>query len=127
MLTVKSLILRPELITEGKRHPMFLNLIYRVVSNDKHTSRQKAFIKRLLAVSMTAKTPFQAGVLVLFGEFSSKYMGLIQIGKRTRWYLFERLPKSDDPVHVVSAGCPSYLESLSNVYQRAPIVILPIK
>ena len=51
---------------------MFLNLIYRVVSNDKHTSRQKAFIKRLLAVSMTAKTPFQAGVLVLFGKFSSK-------------------------------------------------------
>ena len=72
ILSLKSLILRPELILEGKRHPMFLNLIYRVVSNDKHTSRQKAFIKRLLAVSMTAKTPFQAGGLVLFGKRLSK-------------------------------------------------------
>lgn len=45
---------------------------------------------------MTAKTPFQAGVLVLFGEFSSKYI------KTYTLVLFERLPGSDEAVHVVS-------------------------
>ena len=66
--SVYSLLLRPETAVETKRHPMLLNLVYRTVSGDKNTSRQKSFIKRLLMVSISSKTPLQAAVLVLLGK-----------------------------------------------------------
>ena len=60
--------MRSEMPVETKRHSIMLNLIYRTMTGDKSVPRQKAFIKRLLSISLVSKAPLQAGALVLLGK-----------------------------------------------------------
>lgn len=63
-----KLLMRSEMPVETKRHSIMLNLIYRTMTGDKSVPRQKAFIKRLLSISLVSKAPLQAGALVLLGQ-----------------------------------------------------------
>lgn len=102
-----SLILRPEMPKETKRHPVMLNLLYRTIAGDKLLNRQKAFLKRLLSVSTGSKTPLQAASLVLLGEnfeeifIKIKYLLAKDIAKNNKTGWPSNLPcrHSDSALH----------------------------
>nr|CAI5855010.1 unnamed protein product [Callosobruchus analis] len=68
-------LLDPSLLTTTHK-AMFLSLLYKALLKDTEVSRVKAFIKRLLQVSLFVQADFACGILYLISQLSGKKPGV---------------------------------------------------
>jgi ribosome biogenesis protein MAK21 len=73
--TLYQTLLDPRLLTSSKQ-AMYLNILFKSLKEDLNIKRVKAFIKRLLQVSMLHQPPFICGVLYLVRELEEIFPSL---------------------------------------------------